>query len=75
MLWLVKSLISIYLLIKELCIAGNTFAFLREDSILSWQMYTQSKLQGHASYTSEDLRRGQMGHLAGKRCWTILWRR
>lgn len=53
---------------KELCIAGNTFAFLREDNILSWQMYKQSKLQGHASYTTLKTQEGDTdGHLAVKR--------
>lgn len=53
---------------KELCIAGSTFAFLREDNILSWQMYKQSKLQGHASCTSLETQEGATdGHLAVKR--------
>lgn len=53
---------------EELCIAGSTFAFLREDNILSWQMYKQSKLQGHASYTSLQIQEGYTdGHLAVKK--------
>lgn len=32
---------------------GGTFAFLREDNILFWQMHKQSRLQGHASLETQ----------------------
>lgn len=57
---------------EKLCIAGSMFVFLGGDNILSGQMYKQSKLQGHASYTSLETQQGYTnGHLAVKKYLNI----